>query len=112
MVGCGMLGKQAEMSESSVEETAIESDMKGDTAEVMVEAAIEEVTLSVTGMTWGACTSAVQDALSQVTGVSEVVSVSMAENQAVVKVEKGKVATEDLIKAVEADQRFKAKAAQ
>ena len=51
MVGCGMLGKQAEMSESTVEETAMESDMKGDTAEVMEEAAIEEITLNVTGMT-------------------------------------------------------------
>jgi hypothetical protein len=36
MVGCGMIGKQAEMSESTVEETAMESDMKeGDTAEAM-----------------------------------------------------------------------------
>ncbi|RKU22548.1 hypothetical protein C6500_03340 [Candidatus Poribacteria bacterium] len=51
MVGCGMLGKQAEMSESTVEETAMESDMKGDTAEAMEEAAIEEITLNVTGMT-------------------------------------------------------------
>ncbi len=51
MVGCGLLGKQAEMSESTVEETAMESDMKGDTAEAMEEAAIEEITLNVTGMT-------------------------------------------------------------
>ncbi len=55
MVGCGMIGKQAEMSESTVEETAMESDMKEDmkedTAEAMEEAAIEEITLNVTGMT-------------------------------------------------------------
>lgn len=51
MVGCGLLGKQAEMSESTVEETTMESDMKGDTAEAMEEAAIEEITLNVTGMT-------------------------------------------------------------
>lgn len=49
-----------------------------------------------------------QDALTKVTGVSEVVSVSMNENKAVVKVEKGKVTNEALIKAVEADPRFKA----
>lgn len=64
------------------------------------EASIEEVTLTVTGMTWGVCTSAVQDALTKVTGVSEVVSVSMAENKAVVKIEKGKVETDVLVKAV------------
>lgn len=52
MVGCGLLGKQAEMSEPTVEETAMEADMKeGDTAETMEEAAIEEITLNVTGMT-------------------------------------------------------------
>jgi copper chaperone CopZ len=50
----------------------------------------------------------VQDALSKVTGVSEVVSVSMDSNTAVVKVEKGKVTTDALIQAVEADPRFKA----
>lgn len=69
---------------------------------------IEEVTLDVTGMTWDNCTSAVQDALSNVTGVSKVVSVSTASNTAVVKVEKGKVTTDALIKAVESDKRFKA----
>jgi len=53
----------------------------------------------------------VQDALSKVTGVTEVVSVSMADNKAVVKVEKGKVTTDALVKAVEADPRFKATAA-
>ena len=42
-----------------------------------------------------------QDALAKVTGVTEVVSVSHEENKAVVKVEKGKVKTEDLIAAVE-----------
>ena len=47
------------------------------------------------------CTSRVQDALSKVTGVSEVVSVSSADNTAVVKVEKGKVKTADLTTAVQ-----------
>lgn len=69
---------------------------------------IEEVTLDVTGMTWGNCTSAVQDALTKVTGVSKVISVSMDNNTAVVEVKKGKVTTDALIKAVEADPRFKA----
>jgi len=50
----------------------------------------------------------VQDALTQVAGVTEVVSVSMDSNTAVVKVEKGKVTTDALIQAVEADARFKA----
>ncbi|MYG09002.1 hypothetical protein F4167_20785 [Candidatus Poribacteria bacterium] len=49
-----------------------------------------------------------QGALSNITGVSEVVSVSSASNTAVVKGEKGKVTTDALIKAVEADPRFKA----
>ena len=52
-----------------------------------------------------------QGALSKVTGVSEVVSVSTDSNTAVVKVKKGKVTTDALIKAVEADPRFKANAA-
>lgn len=49
-----------------------------------------------------------QSALTKVTGVSEVVSVSSSTNTAVVKVEKGKVTTDALIQAVEADPRFKA----
>ena len=49
-----------------------------------------------------------QDALTKVTGVSEVVSVSMDEKKAVVKIEKGKVTDDALIQAVEADPRFKA----
>ena len=65
-------------------------------------AAIEEVTLSVTGMMCDACPSKVQDALSKVAGVSEVVSVSIETNTAVVKVKKGKVTTDALIKAVAA----------
>ena len=57
-----------------------------------------------------------QDALAKVTGVTEVVSVSDSEDKAVVKVEKGKVKTEDLIAAVEGIEevdgkpRFPAKA--
>ncbi|MDE0556287.1 MAG: hypothetical protein OXI24_18905 [Candidatus Poribacteria bacterium] len=65
MVGCGMMGKQAEMSETAdtaMEGAAMESEMKmadsemqtkGDMAESMdmEQAAVEEVTLNVTGMT-------------------------------------------------------------
>jgi hypothetical protein len=54
MVGCGMLGKKAEMTETaatSMEEAAMESEAKGDMAPSMEEAAVEEVTLNVTGMT-------------------------------------------------------------
>ena len=64
-------------------------------------APIEEVTLSVTGMVCDACPSKVQDALSKVAGVSEVVSVSTDTNTAVVKVPRGKVATDVLVKAIE-----------
>jgi copper chaperone CopZ len=53
----------------------------------------------------------VQDALSKVTGVSEVVSVSSDSNTAVVKVEKGKVTTAALTAAVEG-AGFSAEAAQ
>lgn len=55
MVGCGMIGKEAEMTEtaatSSMEDTAMESAAKADMTESMEEAAIEEITLNVTGMT-------------------------------------------------------------
>ena len=55
MVGCGMLGKKAEMTEtaatSAMEDTAMESEAKGDMVEAMEEAAVEEITLNVTGMT-------------------------------------------------------------
>ena len=64
-------------------------------------APIEKVTLSVTGMVCDACPSKVQDALSKVAGVSEVVSVSTDTNTAVVKVPRGKVATDVLVKAIE-----------
>jgi copper chaperone CopZ len=50
----------------------------------------------------------VQSALSQVTGVTEVISVDRSTKKAVVKVEKGKVTNDALIKAVEADPRFTA----
>ena len=52
-----------------------------------------------------------QDALSKVTGVSEVVSVSSDTNTAVVKIEKGKVTTDALTSAVEG-AGFSAEAAQ
>ena len=53
MVGCGMLGKKAEMTETatSMEGAAMESEAKADMAESMEEAAVEEITLNVTGMT-------------------------------------------------------------
>ena len=43
-----------------------------------------------------------QDALTKVTGVTEVVSVSQDDSKAVVKVEKGKVETTTLVQAIEA----------
>ena len=49
-----------------------------------------------------------QGALSKVAGVTEVISVTPAKNQAVVKVEKGQVDNAALVAAVEADPRFKA----
>ena len=69
-----------------------------DTAEIPVE----EISLTVTGMVWSVCTSKVQDALSKVAGVTEVVSVSQADQKAVVKVEKGKVETATLIDTIAA----------
>ncbi len=55
MVGCGMIGKEAEMSEtaatSSMEDAATGSEVKGGMAESMEGAAVEEITLNVTGMT-------------------------------------------------------------
>ena len=57
MVGCGMLGKKAEMSETAATssaatgETVIDSQAQDDTAGDMEQAAVEEVTLNVTGMT-------------------------------------------------------------
>jgi len=50
----------------------------------------------------------VQSALTKVSGVSEVVSVSSTDNTAVVKVEKGKVETDALVKAVEGAGAFTA----
>ena len=53
MVGCGLIGKEAEMPETTtaaMDGAATESDdMKTDSD--MMEAAVEEVTLNVTGMT-------------------------------------------------------------
>ena len=56
MVGCGLIGNKAEMSESATgttEEAAMktDSDMAMKTDGDMVEAAVEEITLNVTGMT-------------------------------------------------------------
>lgn len=55
MVGCGMMGQKAEMSTSEMpaDGAAMKSDAKSasDVAEAMEEAAIEEITLNVTGMT-------------------------------------------------------------
>lgn len=44
--------------------------------------------------------------------MTEVVSVSMKENKAVMKVDKDKIVKEDLVKAVEANPLFKATIAQ
>ena len=55
MVGCGMMGKQAETpvesTTTAMEGTATETEIAGDTVEAVEEAAIEEITLNVTGMT-------------------------------------------------------------
>ena len=54
MVGCGMIGKKAEMSETAAtaaEGAAMESEAKTDMTGDMEQAAVEEVTLNVTGMT-------------------------------------------------------------
>ena len=55
MVGCGMIGEKAEMSAPApvADGAAMKSDAKSasDIAEAVEEAAIEEVTLNVTGMT-------------------------------------------------------------
>ena len=56
MVGCGMIGKKAEMSETaatstSTEEASMKSEAKADMAGDMEQAAVEEITLNVTGMT-------------------------------------------------------------
>ncbi len=50
-----------------------------------------------------------QGALAKVTGVTEVVSVSQAEEKAVVKVEKGKVKISDLTDAVAAAEEVDGK---
>ena len=57
MVGCGIMGQKTEMSETAVTSTADSAPMKSkaksasDVAEAMDEAAVEEITLNVTGMT-------------------------------------------------------------
>lgn len=53
MVGCGMIGEKAEMSAPATDGAAMESDATStsNVAEAMEEAAIEEITLNVTGMT-------------------------------------------------------------
>ncbi len=54
MVGCGMLGKKAEMTETAatpMDGATMESESKADMAESMEGAAVEEITLNVTGMT-------------------------------------------------------------
>ena len=63
---------------------------------------VEEISLTVTGLSWGSCVSKVRSALAKVTGVTEVITVSQANEKAVVKVEKGKVNTIDLTDAVAA----------
>ena len=71
----------------------------GFTAEVVMPE-VKEVTLKVTGMMCDACPAKVEAALSKVDGVTEVISVSFADKTAVVKVEKGKVTADALIKAI------------
>ncbi|RKU37676.1 hypothetical protein C6496_08470 [Candidatus Poribacteria bacterium] len=55
MVGCGMIGKEAEMSETanttSAGKAVMEAEAETMAKESMEGAAVEEVTLNVTGMT-------------------------------------------------------------
>ena len=56
MVGCGMMGQKAEMPEATTAATdgaAMKSDAKSasDVADAVEKAAVEEITLNVTGMT-------------------------------------------------------------
>ena len=83
----------------------------GFAAEV-VKPKFEKVTLKITGMMCDACPAKVEAALGKVKGVTEVVSVSLADNTAVVKVEKGKVTTAALVEAIAgAHPNFKAEVA-
>ena len=102
----GCANQQKDTPEKPAEQTQ-ETEATEQTQET--EVAVEEISLTVTGMTWGNCVAAVQDALSKVTGVTEVVSVSHVDNKAVVKVKKGEVKTEALVQAIEADSSFTAK---
>ena len=78
---------------------------KTEVAEDSAAPAAKEVSLAVTGMTWGACVAKVQDALANVDGVINAV-VSMPDS-AVVKVNE-KVTVVQLTKAV-IDAGFSAK---
>ena len=107
-MGCGMIGKQAEMPEDTTM-AAEEKPMDKLTVPTPKKAAYQEVTFQVEGMTWGACPGIVRSALTKITGVAEVISVDRTTKKAVVKVEKGKVTNDVLIKAIDdADTRFTA----
>ena len=57
MVGCGIMGQKAEMSETAATSTMDSAPMKSDAksasdvADAVEKAAVEEITLNVTGMT-------------------------------------------------------------
>ena len=57
MVGCGIMGQKAEMSETAATSTMDSAPMKSDAksasdvADALEKAAVEEITLNVTGMT-------------------------------------------------------------
>ena len=106
LTGCAMIGQEAEMAEET-EMTTGEKPMEKTTDKPMYQ----EVTFQVEGMTWGSCPAIVRSALSKVTGV-EVISVSRETKLVVVKVPKGKVTNETLIKTIDdADARFTASVA-
>ena len=65
----------------------------------MATAAAKEITLAVSGLTWGACVAKVQSALTQVPGVISA-DVSQAEGKAVVQCETGKASITQLTDAV------------
>ena len=94
VIGCASEKKM----ESTATEAAQPTSAKTD-ATASAPAAAEQITLAVTGMTWGACVSKVQSALTQVPGVISA-DVSLSDSKAVVKLEKGKATTTQLTDAV------------
>jgi copper chaperone CopZ len=94
VIGCASEKKM----ESQTAEAPQEAGAKTD-ATAITPAAYEEITLSVDGMTCGACPAKVQSALIKLPGVISA-DVSLADGKAVVKREKGKAEVAQLTEAV------------